>query len=155
MEEDFPELEKLKNDLYNLRENKMQGILVRSRANIIENGEKPSQYFCNLESNHYTSKVMNVLEHENGEIITKQKDILKETRKYYENLYSSKEHNDVDILMHMQNTDIPKLEEQEALRLEGFITLEEAGQTLKHMKNNKAQVQVVFRQNFLRSFGSS
>ena len=152
MEEDFPELEKLKNDLYNLRENKMQGILVRSRANIIENGEKPSQYFCNLESNHYTSKVMNVLEHENGEIITKQKDILKETRKYYENLYSSKEHNDVDILMHMQNTDIPKLEEQEALRLEGFITLEEAGQTLKHMKNDKSPGTSGFSAEFFKVF---
>lgn len=152
--EDFPKLEKLKNDLYNLRENKMQGILVRSRANIIENGEKPSQYFCNLESNHYTSKVMNVLEHENGEIITNQRDILTETGKYYENLYSSNEHNlnDVDLLMHMQNTDIPKLEEQEASKLEGFITLEEAGQTLKHMKNNKSPGTSGFSADFFKVF---
>ena len=44
----------------------MQGYLVRSRANIIENGEKPSQYFCNLESHNYSSKIINVIEQENG-----------------------------------------------------------------------------------------
>ena len=55
------------------------------------------KYFCDLESIHYNSKVMNVLEHENGEIITKQKDILTETGKYYKDLYSSKEHNLNDV----------------------------------------------------------
>ena len=51
--ENIPNLEKLKQELCNLREEKLQGFLVRSRANIIENGEKPSQYFCSLESNNY------------------------------------------------------------------------------------------------------
>ena len=54
--------------------------------------------------------------------------------------------------MHMQNNDIPKLKEQEALKLEGFITLEEAGQILNHMKNNKSPG---FSAEFLRSFGNS
>ena len=59
--ENIPKVEKLKQELNNLREDKMQGYLVRSRANIIENGEKPSQYFCNLESHNYSSKIINVL----------------------------------------------------------------------------------------------
>ena len=73
MEENIRNLEKLKQELCNLREEKMQGFLVRSRANIIENGEKPSQYFCSLESNNYTSKIINVIEKENGEMITTKK----------------------------------------------------------------------------------
>ena len=48
-DETVPDLEKLKRDLCNLREEKMQGTLIRSRANVIENGEKTSQFFCNLE----------------------------------------------------------------------------------------------------------
>ena len=71
----------------------MQGILIRSRANIIENGENPTKFFCNLETNNYTSKTINVLEQENGVLITNQEEILKETAKYYENLYASKDHN--------------------------------------------------------------
>lgn len=54
--------------------------------------------------------------------------------------------------MHMQNTDIPKLEEQEASKLEGFITLEEAGQTLKHMKNNKSPGTSGFSADFFKVF---
>ena len=48
----------------------MKGYLVHSRANNIENGEKLSQFFCNLETNNFTNKVINVIEKDNGEIIT-------------------------------------------------------------------------------------
>lgn len=147
-------LEKLKHDLCNLREEKMQGYLVRSRANIIENGEKPSQYFCSLESHNYTSKVINVIEKEDGQIITNQKDILKETCKYYENLYSSKENslNDIDLNNYMQNSNMPKLSEVESLNLEGIVTLREAGQTLKNMKNNKSPGTSGFSADFFKTF---
>ena len=53
-------LETLKESLVNLRKQKMQGHLVRSRATIIENDEKPTNYFCNLESLHYTSKIIHI-----------------------------------------------------------------------------------------------
>ena len=43
------ELETLKEELQNIRKNKMQGYLVRSRAKIIEEDEKPTNFFCNLE----------------------------------------------------------------------------------------------------------
>ena len=46
-------------------------------------------FFCNLETNNYTSKTINVLEQENGVLITNQEEILKEKAKYYENLYTS------------------------------------------------------------------
>ena len=154
VEENIPNLEKLKQELCNLREEKMQGFLVRSRANIIENGEKPSQYFCSLESNNYTSKTINVIEKENGEMITNQKEILNETCKYYENLYASKENsqNDIDLNVHMQNINIPKLNGDEASNLEGMLTLKEAGQTLKNMKNNKSPGTSGFSTDFFKAF---
>ena len=149
-----PKLEQMKQQLKEIRENKMQGILIRSRANIIENGEKPTKFFCNLETNNYTSKTINVLEQENGVLITNQEEILKETAKYYENLYASKDHNlwDIDLDTHMLNTTIPKLEQQEANNLEGMLTIEEAGQTLKHMKNNKSPGTSGFSADFFKVF---
>ena len=44
-ENNIPSLEKLKLELCKLREENMKGFLVRSRANNIENGEKPSHFF--------------------------------------------------------------------------------------------------------------
>ena len=43
----------------------MKGYLIRSRANDIENGKKKKKkkkkkFFCNLETNNFTSKVINV-----------------------------------------------------------------------------------------------
>ena len=46
-------LNNMKNELEQIREKKMQGIFVRSRAKWIQEGEKPSKYFCNLESKNF------------------------------------------------------------------------------------------------------
>ena len=44
-EESVPKIEQMKQQLKEIRVNKMQGILIRSRANIIKNGEKPTKFF--------------------------------------------------------------------------------------------------------------
>ena len=54
----------------------MQGIYVRSGAQWLNHGEKPSKHFLNLEANNYTSKIIPKIQQENGETITKQEDIL-------------------------------------------------------------------------------
>ena len=51
------EIEILKEELQNIRKNKMQGFLVRARAKIIEDDEKPTNFFCNLEKHNYTSNL--------------------------------------------------------------------------------------------------
>ena len=70
-------------------------------------------------------------------------------------MYTSKDHNlwDIDLDTHMLNTTIPKLEQQEANYLEGMLTIEEAGQTLKHMKNNKSPGTSGFSDDFFKYFG--
>ena len=42
------ELETLKESLKSIRKIKMQGILIRTHAQVTEEDEKPSNYFCNL-----------------------------------------------------------------------------------------------------------
>ena len=49
------EIEILKEDLHNITKNKMQVFLVRARAKIIEDDEKPTNFFCNLEKHNYTT----------------------------------------------------------------------------------------------------
>ena len=78
-----------------------------------------------METNNYTSKSINVLELENGVLITNQEESFKEMAKYYEHLYTSKDYNlwDIDLDTHMLNTTILKLEQQEANNLEKMLTI--------------------------------
>ena len=111
----------------------MQGVLVRSRAKIIEEDEKPSNFFCNLEKYNYTSKIVHKIETDDGKIITDQHEILNETKKFYENLYASKDSQLIDIDLHelFKNNDIKKLNKDESDSIEGPITYHEAALILK------------------------
>ena len=61
---------------------KLKGHRVRARAQYIEQGERPTKYFCVLEKNNYVSKIIRSLELEGGTKMTKQEDILKETKSF-------------------------------------------------------------------------
>ena len=67
----------------------MQGILIRTHAQIIEEDEKPSKYFCNLENNNYSSKIIPKIENEDGSFIKEQDAILEEAKLFYQTLYNS------------------------------------------------------------------
>ena len=55
----------------------MEGVLLRSRARWIAEGEKITKYFCELEKHNYISKQMIKLTANNGEEIHEVKDIIK------------------------------------------------------------------------------
>ena len=71
--------------------------MIRARARWIEEGEKPSNYFCNLENRNFVSKRMASLAKSNNEEITDFNDINNEVGNFYKKLYSSKEDNIVDV----------------------------------------------------------
>ena len=51
------------------REEKVEGILLRSKANWHENGEKCSQYFCKLEKKNFIKKTITELIDDAGHLI--------------------------------------------------------------------------------------
>ena len=61
-----------KNELLEIRKKKLKGKFIRSRAKWIEEGEKPTKYFCNMESRNFTSKLISRIELDNGKVITDQ-----------------------------------------------------------------------------------
>ena len=67
-----------KTALQEIRSDKLNGVLIRSRARWIEKGEKPSQYFCSLENRNFVSKSMNSLISQNGEEISESEQITTE-----------------------------------------------------------------------------
>ena len=82
-EETKRNLAQKQNELQKLREHKMHGIGMRSKANWITKGEKSTKYFLNLEKGHYTNKLIPKLALEDATEITDQKDIIKEQERFY------------------------------------------------------------------------
>ena len=65
-----------------------KGLIIRSRVRWMEDGEKSSKYFCNLEKRSCEKKCIYKIKDESGVTISDQSDIVKEIHKYYHKLYS-------------------------------------------------------------------
>ena len=136
-----------------IREQKLKGTIIRSRARWIDQGEKPSKYFCNLESRHFVSKRMTSIIGPNQEEITDFNLIKENVNKFYKNLYSSKEILIENVNLNDRlNNNTPKLNDHEAENIEGLITLDEAAQVLSRMKNNKSPGTSGFTVEFFKYF---
>ena len=117
-------------------------------------GEKPTKYFCSLETHNYYSKIIPKLETEDGQILTDQHEILKASENYYKNLYSNKDEPmaEMDLTEYLKNVNLPKLTDDESNQLEGQLTLTELSLALKNMKNNKSPGTDGFSSEFFKVF---
>jgi len=131
-------LEEANQELQKLRAKNVEGILTRSRAKWVGEGERTSKYFCNMEKRHFTSKVLAKLQLEGGSEITDPTEINNEAKLFYENLYQSRENDISNVNIEALLGDINKLSKEQADSLEGLITQKEALKALKNMKNNKS-----------------
>ena len=139
-EDKMEELENLKLELTELRQIKVKGAVIRSRATNLLEGEKPTKYFCSLETHNYLSKIIPKLETADGKIITDQNDILKESELFYKNLFSNKDDTsaEINVKEYLKDLNVPKLTDNESNQLEGTLTLQELTNALRNMKNNKS-----------------
>ena len=152
-------LEQKKKELEDIRIKRIKGCIIRSKARWLEEGEKPTRYFFNLENRNYTSKIIPKLQKENSTIITKQEEILEEAKSFNENLFDVNNNcsNTSEITCKkldewLGQNEIPKLNHIESQTLEGPITLSEAGKTLRQMKNNKSPGSDGFTAEFFKCF---
>ena len=71
-----------------------------------------------------------------GQILKTQEQILAETKRHYQKLYQVKETEDVSLHEILNNVEVPKLNANEQLSLEGPLTYTEMLNSLKRMSNN-------------------
>ena len=152
-ETNYGELDILKTELQDIRQEKLKGNLIRSRAEYIDKGERPTKYFCGLEKHNYISKTMQSLQKDDGTVLIEQDAILKETEQFYKNLYSSRdsELEDINLNEYVGQT-MKTITDDQANRLEGLLTLEEISCTLKNMKNGKSPGLSGFSAEFFKVF---
>ena len=98
-------LNKRKPKLKELREQKIKGIIIRTKAKWKVEGEKSTKYICNLEKRQYTKKIIPKLISEEGFEITDLKDILEEQKTFYKKLYTNTDidNENIDTFLDEQN----------------------------------------------------
>ena len=134
-ENDLVLLEAKKEELRLLRQQKIEGKIVRSKIKRIQAGEKPLKYFCHLEKRNFAQKYLSFIEKEDGEVLFGQDEIVKETKDFFnEKLYESREKDFVDVDLHTM-VEAPTLSSEEKESLEGLVSEEEALAVLKRMNN--------------------
>ena len=128
--------------------------MFRSKIRWIENGEKPTKYFFNLEKRNYEKKIITQLKTIDGEIITDLSMINEEIENYYKNFLTARipqdENNNFDDNFARFTSDLenPKLAQDEASELEQELTKDELLNALKGFQPDKTPGDDSFTKEF-------
>jgi exonuclease III len=147
-------LEQVKLELENIRACKMEGIITRSRLDYLKHREKPTKSFLSLEHKNYMDKTIRQLEDNKGNKINKQQEILKYVQNFYSDLYKSQDDNieDDKIDSLIRNLTVRKLSNENSMKLDGKLKIEELSLALNNMKNNKTPGSDGFPCEFFKMF---
>ena len=153
---EYMEYVRSKSDWEGHIQRKNNGIILRSKAKWIEDGEKNTKYFLNLEKRNYNNTCIKTLINNDKKEITDTQEIIKEQKNFYQNLYTSKipldniykEKSDIFTL----NKDLPKVSEDNKEICDLPIALEECSKALQQLPNNKSPGSDGFTTNFYKFF---
>ena len=143
----------LKQELCLIYENRAKGSIVRSKTRWIEQGEKPTKYFFNLEKRNYNHKTIKELKHPDGKSVTKEEEILEEIEIFYKELYTSiTSVENSQFTSFTENLELPRLEDSVSSELEGDITLKECKDILSTFSRGKSPGEDGFTWEFYNCF---
>ncbi len=133
----------IKNKLKLMSMSEAKGYQIRSRVKWLEEGEKNTKYFANLENKRQTYNCIQHLKKQNNqsgnEIVESDKDILNEIRMFYGDLYKSERPSRKNIVNYLNTIPVTKtLNDIEKEICDSEITEEECKQVIRHMKENKS-----------------
>ena len=129
-----------------LIEQDMRGVIIRSRVQDIEEGEKPTKYFLSKEIVRATKKEIKFLEI-NGNKITHQNHILEAVCEFYKTLYNQ-QNIDEDLADDFLK-DIQPISDENYEKCEGLLTYDECWEAIKLMNNNKRAASWILQKNLL------
>ena len=129
-------------ELEEIEENFSRGAMLRSKAEYIEKGEKPTKFFLNLEKSRSAANTINKLhvQSSNGLAeIKSQNEVQAHIKHYYASIFScnqSKSQNECKAFL--DKVDLPKLSLNDQILLDQLLKIEEMTKALKSMENSKS-----------------
>ena len=133
------EFDDLKTELQTIYTRKGNAAIFRSKCRWVENGERPTKYFFNLERINFNKKTISELRMEDETIIKNETQVFDAIENYFNDLYTSacsarQEEYDGFI----QELRLAKLSDEERDELEGPLTYDECKQILETFQNDKS-----------------
>jgi len=116
-----------------------RGAIIRSKCQWVEEGEKCTSYFLNLEKHNQEKKNITMLniEHSN-QCVKSQKDILLQIEQYYANVYRETSCENRESSIFTKQDGIPSISEQEKKEMDRQINEEECLQAVSDLPINKS-----------------
>ena len=119
------------------------GAMKRAKIKFIQEGEKNSKYFCQLEKSRQESKVIKELYDESGNLVNTPSKVILEISKYYKNLMNGQTVLDVNeqeffLDTYLGNIDHPILAEEDKLNLEFPVALNEVYCGIKELNSESS-----------------
>ena len=133
------ELQRLEDRLDSVIREEMEGVIMRSKAQYVEKGERCTKYFFGLEKNNGKKKMINKLcDESTGEAFLTQEKISEHAVSYYQNIYSTARHNLDDAEAYLTNCSLSNIPEVLSDKIDQPITLDEMEEVIKNLKSNKS-----------------
>ena len=134
------DMQLVQTDIELIVENQVKGAQIRAKLNWINEGERPTKFFLNIEKQNYNKKHIKRILKPGGDTISGPSNILNELELFYMNLYTSirtPRHIIPNFDETLANIETDKLTELEKLECEGMLTENELFEALKTTKSNK------------------
>ena len=135
---------------------KNHGIILRSKAKWVEEGEKNTKYFLNLEKRNFNNTCIKTLMNKDNQEITDMKQILQEQKRFYKKLYTSKTNKSdtyqETLKYFTEDNQFPFLTDIDKNDCDIPITLNECSKALQLLPNNKSPGSDGFTTNFYKFF---
>ena len=120
------EYDELKTELQSIYEEKGKQAIFRAKCRWVENGERPTKYFFNLEKRNYNKKTISELRLQDNSTTNNRNVILDQIETYFKNLYTSDyTYSNDEWDSFTLNLKIPRLSDEDRDKLEGPLTYDE------------------------------
>ena len=155
IEDILKEYDALKAEVNTMYEQKGKATMFRSKCRWIEEGERPTKYFFNLEKQNVKRKAITELRLEDDKIVSDENETLKSIEDCYGNLYKSKgplSLSEAEFHEFTSELNLPKISDDEREMLEGLLSFEECKEALKCLNDNKSPGEDGFTVEFFKCF---
>ena len=126
--------ESIEMQIQNIIEKETKAGAFRAKYKYVKEGGKNTRYFLSLEKQNYIKKTMLTLKDHKGKLISFLKEILREQKEFYGELYKSNS----KIKFDLENNSGKLIKEEDKVDMETHISLEELTRVVRDLKHNKS-----------------